>query len=373
MNALFYSGSMVVLWFINLLNGSGIGKAYKTTELASTVVLLIAIGCMAIQLWKDGDFLIPRKYFFTVLPMAVIFVTVSLLNNRMLAGLEGFWVYLLVYVLSKTKPTEHALRLTAIFHGALGLILLFIYDYMSVLSGWNANSIAIIGLFSFLIFVIPFFGVKDWRGIVTLPVVGAAYIFLILPTDSRSCSIVVILTLLLVLRVLPVKRILRSSAWLFTVLLVPLFVAIFVCLFSSFADISGLAQWSQETFGKELFSGRDTIWITGFQVLAQAPLFGSGLIASGYWHNSAIACLTAFGSVGYLIWIKLFHAIICEGRRYIYDACVAGSMTAFLMLSCQQSVELGIFAPDPSLLPYVMLGILLGRVNYLRSQKKCLK
>lgn len=373
MNSVIYTAGMVALWVVNLLNGTGIGDAYKTTEMASMIALVVAVGCLGTQALKDGDILVPKRYFFTMVPMTVIFIAVSMLNGQMLNGLEGFWIYLIVYILSKTRPTVHALRMTAICHGALGLILLYIFDYMDALDGWNANSIAMIGLFSFLIFTIPFFGVRDWRSMLILPLVGAAYVFLILPTDSRSCSIVVILTLLLVLRVIPVRKVISSSGMIFVILLVPLFVAVFVCLFSSFADISGLMEWSKETFGKEIFSGRDKIWLGGFQKLWQYPLFGSGEVYSGYWHNSAIACLTAFGIVGYFLWIKLFHLFLREGIPYIDDMCVAGSMTAFLVLSCQQSVELGIFAPDPSLLPYVILGISLGRVNYLRSKQKCLK
>ena len=43
-------------------------------------------------------------------------------------------------------------------------------------------------------------------------------------------------------------------------------------------------------------------------------------------------------------------------------------MTAFLVLYVQQSVELGLMAPNPNLLPYAMLGLLLGRVNYLKER-----
>lgn len=373
MYSVLYTICMIALWAVNLLNGTGLGDVYRTTELASMVTMVIAVACLGSQLLKEGDIIVPRRYFFTVVPMAVVFVFISFLNNQKMDGLEGFWVYMIVYILSKTKPSTTTLRMTAACHGALGLALLFVYNYMDALDGWNANSIAMIGLFSFLIFTIPFFGMRDWRSIIMLPLVGAAYVYLILPTDSRSCIIVVIVTLLLVLQVIPVKKLLTSSMGLVLVLIVPLFVAVFVCLFSSFADVSGLMQWSRETFGKELFSGRDRIWLDGFQRMRQNPFFGTGVVMAGYWHNSSIACLTAFGIVGYALWIKLFHEILKEGKPFVDDMCVAGSMVAFLVLSCQQSVELGIFAPNPSLLPYVILGILVGRVNYLRSRQKCLR
>ena len=50
------------------------------------------------------------------------------------------------------------------------------------------------------------------------------------------------------------------------------------------------------------------------------------------------------------------------------DVAVIGSMAAFGIVYCHQSVELGIFAVNPSLLPYVILGILLGRINYIKDR-----
>ena len=373
MNSILYTIGMVAIWGINLLNGSGLGAAYKTTELAMTVTLLLMIGCLCLQALKEGDINVPPRYFYTIFVMLLVFVGVSYFNDRGMDGVIGFWVYMLVYVLSRTKVTIEAQRLASICIGVLGLAILYIFDYMDVLKGWNTNSIAMIGLFSFLIFTIPFFGVTDWRGLLILPAIGAAYVFLIWPTDSRSCIIVILVALLIVLRVIPVKKMLSSSKMLFAILLVPLVVAVFVCLLSSFGDISGLAELNQEIFGKSLFNGRDEIWLDGFNQLWKTPLFGDGYVSSGYWHNSAIACLTAFGTVGYFLWIMLFYMILKEGRPYLDDVCVTGSMVAFLLLSCHQSVELGIFAPNPSLLPYAMLGILLGRVNCLRSEQKCLR
>ena len=129
-------------------------------------------------------------------------------------------------------------------------------------------------------------------------------------------------------------------------------------------------EWSQETFGKELFSGRDAMWISAYRNIFKHPILGQGSLKSGsYWHNSAVACLSTFGVVGFLLWIKMYHEILKEGRRYLEDTSVAGATVAFLLLYCQQSVELGIIAERPSLIPYVILGILLGRINYLKRRE----
>lgn len=369
MYSIIYTIFMVALWGINLLNGTGMGIAYKTTEWASVIALVVAILCVAFRSLREGDIYIPHRYFYTLLPMVLVFVGSSLLNGAKLEGLEGFWVYLLIFILSKTRPNTTAIRMTCICYGVLGLVVLYVYDYMTILKGWNANTIAMIGLFSFLFFTIPFFGMKDWRSFIFMPLVGTAYVVLILPTDSRSCILIIFIMLLLVLRIIPIKHVLASNKGLVLMLLVPLAVLLSVCLFSLFGDMSGLTQWSIETFGKPIFNSRDEIWLSGFVLLRDSPFFGTARFNSGYWHNSAIACLTAFGVVGYFFWIRLFYILLKEGQQYMDDTCVIGSMVAFVVLFCQQSVELGIFAPNPSLLPYMMLGVLLGRVGLLKERK----
>lgn len=370
MSSIIYTGCMVLLWVINLFNGTGLGVAYKTTELAMFATVLVALCCVAYRAMQDGDILIPRKYFFILLPLAGVVIASTLINHQTLQRAEGFWVFLIVYIMSFTRPNIKALRMTAIAYGALGLFILYVFNYMDILKGWNPNSIAMLGLYSFLVFTIPFFGMRGWRSFVLMPIVGAAYVFLIIPTDSRSGIIVVIVTLILVLRLIPVTKIIRSSKGIFVILLVPLAVAIFVCLLSLFADVSNLKQWSQETFEKDLFNGRDELWIWGFQLLQQKFLFGHGSTIKANWHNSAISCLTGYGIVGYILWTRLFHLIVKTGRRYIEDTSIAGAMTAFLVLFCHQSVELGLISNSPMVLPYVILGIILGRVNYLKRKER---
>ena len=64
----------------------------------------------------------------------------------------------------------------------------------------------------------------------------------------------------------------------------------------------------------------------------------------------------------------LFNGDLSLLPKKEYDVVIIGSMAAFGIIYCHQSVELGIFAVNPSLLPYVILGILLGRVNYVKER-----
>ena len=368
MYSIIYTAGMVLVWLINLFNGTGLGAVYKTTELAMMIAMVIAIACVAFKMAKDGDILVQPRFFYTIVPLTLVFGGISILKGYGITGFESLWPFLIVYILSLTRPNIIALRMTAIAYGAMGMIVLYVFNYMDTLKGWNPNTIAMIGLFSFLVFTIPFYGMSGWRSFVLLPLVGTAYVILLWPTESRSCIIAIIATLAVVLRMIPVRGIFRTSTGMWVLMFVPLIIAIFISLFSIFGDISGLTQWSYETFNKPLFNGRDQIWINGFLQIFQRPLFGSGNNNAGYWHNSAVACLVAYGVVGYYFWVRILYQILKEGVPYMDDVAVIGSMAAFGIVYCHQSVELGFFAVNPSLLPYVILGILLGRINYIKDR-----
>ena len=112
--------------------------------------------------------------------------------------------------------------MVGIAYAVLGAAILFIFNYMDALDGWNPNSIAMIGLFSYLVFAIPFYGARDRQSVITLTLVGGAYVFLIWPTESRSCIIAILIALLIVFRVVPFEKIFRSSKGVTVALHVPL-------------------------------------------------------------------------------------------------------------------------------------------------------
>lgn len=368
METVFYVGGMVVLWAINLLNGTGLGDAYRTTEYAQLLLIIIAVFIIQKRIKRDGACLIEKRYFYVLLLLVIVFVAVSLINGQGFISLRYLWAFLVTFILANTHPSRKILRWVGFCFAGLGLAVLFIFNYMDALDGWNANTIAMIGLFSYLIFIIPYYGVWDFRSFIMLTATGGAYIFMIWRTDSRSCIIAIIIALIMVFRVVSVEKLLSSKIKIVFVLLVPLLVAVFISAFSLFNDVTGLDEWSIERFGKPIFNGRDQTWLLGFQALIKTPLFGSGSINNGIWHNSAITCLTAYGIVGYALWTRLFYLMLSDTIAYQYDICVMGSLTAFTVTYWQQSVELGLFSSTPNLLPYAMLGLLLGRVNCLKER-----
>lgn len=369
MSTILYTGGMVLLWLINLLNGTGLGLVYHTTEYARILAFAVAV---LLFIWEGrfrNGWLVPRKYFIVLICMVGFFVSVSYLKGFQFTSLNYLWVFLVTYIVSRTRPSKKDLYWVSAAYGALGLAILFIYNYMTALSGWNPNSIAMLGLFSFLVFTIPYYGIRDIKSIIMIALAGAAYVFLIWPTDSRSCSIAIVLSLLIMFRVLPFEKIFRKQWRIQFALHIPLIMAILGCIVATTADMGILNAWSMEEFGKSMFSGREEIWQWAFTAISANPLFGTGFVDSGNYHNSAVACFVAYGAVGYGLWIGLFDVMLKKTLPWWDDVCVAGAISAFFVIFWQQSVELGLFSASPTIIPYAIIGLLLARVKVLKEQE----
>ena len=368
METVFYTLAMVLLWVLNLVKGTGLGHAYNILDITKALCLILATVSALRKVRRERPLLVSREVFFTVLLLFLVFIISSLSRGNQTDAFDYLWVYLLVFLLSETRPSRKALLLTGLAYATMGFTVLFTYNYTDILKGWDGNSVAMVGLNSFLIFLVPYFGIKNIRS--KLVLVGAGIVFGILfwPTNSRSCILAAAVALLLFFGILPSRGLLASRKVQLTMLVVPLLVAAFIAIASTAWDFSVLDSWSREHLGKPIFNGRDQVWVSGFTILKQNTLFGTGNINAGYWHNSALACLTAYGVVGYILWTNLFRTSIARGIAYRKDPCIAGLMVSFMVICLQQSVELGLLAPNPNLLPYAMLGLLLGRCNLLREQ-----
>lgn len=369
MSSILYTGGMVLLWVIALLNGTGLGMTYHTTEYARILALAVAL---LLFLWNERthrSWQISLEYFLKVFLMAGLFFTVSYMQGYEKVGLECLWAFLITYIVSLTRPSHGDLYMVGIAFAALGLVILFIFNYMTALDGWNPNSIAMIGLFSYLVFTIPFYGIRDVKSMIMISLVGAAYVFLLWPTDSRSCSLAIVLDLLIVFRVIPLDKILAAKWRMHLALQIPLLVALFGCALAITADMNALNSWSLEEFGKTLFSGREETWRSAFTAISDKLVFGSGYVDSGTYHNSAVACLVAYGVVGYGLWIGLFATMLREALPWREDICTAGAMSAFFVIFWQQAVELGLFSGVPNLIPYAVLGVMLARARTLEEQQ----
>ena len=129
-------------------------------------------------------------------------------------------------------------------------------------------------------------------------------------------------------------------------------------------------MWSYSKFQKPIFNGRDNLWKRGFELLWENPIMGTGDFNRDSWHNSAVTCLVATGVVGFILWIQSLKKIIEPAMQHLDDYIVMGSLVSFFVLYAQQAVELGFISENPTLIGYILLGVMLGRVRYLQGRER---
>ena len=365
MNSVIFTAEIVLVWLSSLFNGTGLGHVYHTNSITNAAL----VGLSAIFLLRHRRVSVQKDTFYTFCATMCIFVFSGLLHKKGLGGAEYLCCFLLIYVFSQIDVRERAMRLSGLAVLALGTMILTIYDYGTQLSGWNENSIAMIGLFSYILFAASFYDLRS-RWSKSLILLSGGFIFwLIAPTDSRSCMIALVVTILLALTAKPCPRVLQSRGWTMFLLIIPLLVALITVVLSLSNIAPKMDIWSRRVFEKPIFNGRERLWLAGFRSFLHHPYFGSGRINANNWHNTAVACLTSFGMVGYAFWLRCLYLPLKRGSLYLSDSIVTGCMAAFLLMNAQQSFELGMFSSNPNLLIYLPLGLLLGRIRYLEEKR----
>ena len=365
MVSMFYAVIMVLLWIVNLFNGTGLDSVYHVTQNARLIVIILSIGVFLLK----GNSHVASRDFFTFGLMIVSFCISSFMKGYGSQPIEYLWVFGLVYLLGHLELDEKAFFWTGLAYGVGGLFILFIYDYGTVLHGWNSNSIAMIGMYSFLIMLIPFFNKTSFRSKSLILITAIAFAYLINPTSSRSCILFSMIGALFAINAIPRKLIYGRSGRMTICLVFPLIIAIIVVLVSGTSLFESLNLWSYLRFGKPIFNGRDEFWRYGFEVLFDNFLIGAGTMNINNWHNSAMTCLSAYGTVGYFLWISSFKNILNQASWWLDDYIVQGCVVSFIVIYVQQSVELGFISANPNLIAYVILGMMLGRIRYLRNEE----
>ena len=355
--------SIIFIWLISLFNGTGLGSVYHTTEYGDYIIIIIAVFLFLLQY----KFKIESSIFFTYLGLFFLFVCVPWIKGYGIGNWQYICSFFLIYILSQVNVKKLGLYYGGLAAGGLGIIILYIYNYGTALSGWNDNSIAMIGLFSYLIFLIGFFNTENYWALLILFIVTVYYFQMLEPTDSRSCQLIIILSIVAMFLIRNKYAVFTNKKFILTCLLVPLIIAIIVCLISQSSIMSQLNLWSMKEFQKPVFNGRDEIWLNSFESLKDNFLIGSGYYEYSTQHNSAVTCLSNFGVIGYIFWIYAFYKILEKGINYVSDYIIKSCILAFLLMYVQQSVELGIISQTPTLLIYLPLGLMLGRIKYLKE------
>lgn len=367
-NSFFYICILTVIWIVNLFNGTNLDAVYHVTDVAKIAVVVLTLFIVCGSFKKNHDIRIKRSDFNIFGGMFLTFYVSSFLNGFSTQSFDYLWVFCIVYFLSKIKINNTIILWTGLIYGFLGALILCTYNYGNLLKGWNENSIAMLGMHSFLILIIPFFDKTSTRSRVMLIFSTIIFSILIYPTNSRSGILFLIISILFALNILP-RTIAISGKYRFIFLLfMPLIITGFVALISNSHFFDSLNVWSITHFQKPIFNGREQIWQEGFKLLSKNLFFGCGNLVTLNWHNSAIHCLTAYGIVGYSFWLASFHKILYSVKKYYVDPYICGCLISFLVLWLQQSVELGFISASPSLLPYIILGLMLGRKRFIDSE-----
>ncbi len=353
--------AMGYIWIFSLAYGSGIGTSINMY--GKTVFLifgLIFYHTFVSQRLRT----VPRYVIFLILGILALTIYTTLEFQTDMIG----WLvmFLLIPLLGLLPAEEMQMQIISMMYGILGMAVLFLYNYGSVFSGWNGNSLAMIGLFSFCVMVISFNKTRNLWVILAFSVYTLLYFLWIDALNSRGATLFGLLMVACILKLLPAKTMLKSNVIIFLILLVPLFIAIFTSVLQNTELAASLNEWSMETFQKPIFNGRDSLSSEGLKLWWERPLLGNGNLKIR-WHNSAVSMLVGSGAVGYLTCIIGIGSLLCYSKAYLDDSSVFGLMVGFLTIWLQQSVEIGLIFPQVNAIPYAMLGLLLARVKTIQT------
>lgn len=351
---------MGALWLLALTYGSGIGIAYDVYGKAK----LLTIAVFVWQFVFRGKFrVVSRGMAYTLFFIFTWYVTSFLFYGK--ENTDYLWVYLLIPLMSQLSLTKSQMRWISLMYGALGGAILWLTKYGSVFRGWNSNSIAMLAFFSYAVFAASYTEVKDRKRIYLLIYSGLYFLWLN-DLDSRGSTLFSIILLAGSFSLIPLRSLVKRKRILW-LLLIPLLIAIFVVAVRDFPFVSKLNIWSLQRFRKSIFNGRDELWLQGFRLLERHPFFGNGNFGGNNWHNSAVTCLVGAGGIGYLVWMLGIRKILNMAEDD--DSLIYGLKAAFLAIWLQQTIELGLIAPQANVIPYAILGLLLARSNTLEKEK----
>lgn len=348
----------------SLINMSGWGEAHNSAEMLRYFIYILAAACFFSFNHKNKK--IARHKALFVFVMVFVMEGTSTLSGNSGMGIMFLSFYLVTYIVSMQRCDDANLFFISVVYLVFGTGLLFIMKNGSTLSGWNQNTIAIICFQSFLTFQATFEAetlFKKWLYGICL----VLNVVLFETLDCRSAMMCIVIAGILKYKKTTAKNLLDNKRFVLFGVLMPLIVAVFVVCLSKMPVAEALNSWSVSHFKKTIFNGRDVIWGTGFERFKENPVFGHGYINSGYWHNSAVACLYSYGAVGYCLYVAAFYKLLTLGYDYTDDAAVRNIMMAFIILNFQQSFENTLFNIIGVYMPFILLGVLAGRVRYLKS------
>lgn len=358
---------IVAIWIISFVEPSGWAQAIHLPEKINIIILILS--AMFYFVLPNKRQQIPSSL---VLFIVFTFIVIPLVSINSWQGASYLVAFLIVYIVSQGKISPKVIKYSGLIIAGLGLAILLIYVKGSVLSGWNDNAMAMTGLFSFLYFSIYLIETKGKRIFWILNIITYFYLVLLLGLDCRSGMLFSIIAVVGIIYSGKTKKIFLHGGFTVFMLNIPLLISLLVIWIAQSDFFYELNLWSLKNYDKTIFNGRDSLWDLSFELLGKTNFIGTGKFLLNY-HNSGVAALSVFGLLGYICWIKYFSLNINRMKRFISDEIVFASLFAFCLIFVQQTVDLGFISPTPNLLPYMILGIGLGRVRLLQRNRTVIK
>lgn len=354
--------SIVLCWIFSFVNVSGWGSLMKTPEKMNWIILIWTLYLFVIK----GRRFLPKFGGIHFLAIFLFFILIPFIVSGKFDGALYLVSFLTIFCFSNINISKKELSVSAWIIGGLGLGLITIYARTEILSGWNDNGIAMQCLFSFLYFSVYFnTASKFWQKFLSWGM-ALVYVIMIAGTESRGALLFITIMIFLMFAKNYAVDYISKPKIRFLILHLPLVIAIGTVFIASQSWFPEFDSWYQKNYEKAFFNGREDLWLSTFEDMIKYPL-GRGEFFINY-HNSSVACIGAFGFLGYFCWIRFFKKQLDLLAFYFDDYMVYAFVSAFIVIYMQQATELGFISPCPNMLPYMMLGLALGRIRWYETE-----
>ncbi len=353
------TGAMFIL---ALVNGSGWGIAHNTEFYMYLILGAYSATVFLRRTRLDSNYL--RTIAAPVIVLFVYALLMSMMRGHGIHALKLLMPFCVTYFFSHFGVGNDDANYIGLTMLSGSMLLLLIYTQTEYLKGWNENTIAMLAFFGYTCYVSM--SMYSSHGRLTFVLFSAVFIVLLMQTASRTSIICVMLLLLASFFRGRTAMACESNKCHGVILHFALLLAIIIALVGSSSLKIPLDMWSYRHLRKSFFNGRDVLALQGLTKLVETGFLGPGYFLQVNWHNWAISLLASYGLIGYIFWVRIIRYITETGRRNVDDGIVLGLLVSILLVFIQQSTELGLVGEsNVNVIPYMMFGLLLGRVKYL--------
>ena len=359
---------LATLGIFSLVNLSGYSNIIRSND--KTFQFLLIVGIVVAYKKMSPHTAVNKKDFIHGFMLFTLYWLVSWAGGFADLGIRYLSYYLCIYIVSKMYINDEDMLYIHWIYCGLCTLILAVSFFGSKLDGWNDNTLSIVALQLLMVFIITHKpGTKKQNRLFVAIIIFE--VVLLNGLASRGAQMSALVALLLLKRRERIDKILQKKGMILLIVVLPLIIAVGVVIASKLPVIEAINDWSLRQFRKPIFNGRDEIWESSFNAMAANKLqffIGSGFINSGWYHNSAVACLSAYGIAGYILYVMVFYKILCKGIPYWNDDFVRKCMIMFYIICLEQSMENTLFQCGAMVTtPYIILGMLLGRINQING------